>query len=200
MLKPHAAWWHDFWAQSAVSIPDLPLQQYYQFARYLYGAGSRQGAPPIPLQGVWTADNGGLPPWKGDYHNDLNTQMTYIAYQGAGQLRLGTVLSRLPDETDTRVPAIRPGFLRHSRPVHARRDEPGRPTARRLGPIRALAHHDRLERPSVLSALALYRRRHLPPHPGLAVVRTSRPMPGRPAQARCRRPPRAAILLLAGNP
>jgi alpha-L-fucosidase 2 len=31
----------------------------------------------MPLQGVWTADAGGLPPWKGDYHNDLNTQMTY---------------------------------------------------------------------------------------------------------------------------
>jgi alpha-L-fucosidase 2 len=89
MLKPHVAWWHHFWAQSAVSLPDLSLQQYYQFARYLYGAGSRQGAPPIPLQGVWTADNGGLPPWKGDYHNDLNTQMTYIAYQAAGHFGEG---------------------------------------------------------------------------------------------------------------
>jgi alpha-L-fucosidase 2 len=42
-------------------------------------------APPMPLQGVWTADNGTLPPWKGDYHNDLNTQMTYIAYQQSGR-------------------------------------------------------------------------------------------------------------------
>jgi alpha-L-fucosidase 2 len=89
MLAPHAAWWREFWGQSAVSIPDLPLQRYYQFTRYLYGAGSRQGAPPIPLQGVWTADNGGLPPWKGDYHNDLNTQMTYSAYQGAGNFESG---------------------------------------------------------------------------------------------------------------
>ena len=89
MLEPHAAWWRGFWGQSAVKLPDLPLQKYYQFARYLYGAGSRQGAPPIPLQGVWTADNGGLPPWKGDYHNDLNTQMTYIAYQGAGNFESG---------------------------------------------------------------------------------------------------------------
>ena len=36
----------------------------------------RRVAPPMPLQGVWTADAGSLPPWKGDYHNDLNTQMT----------------------------------------------------------------------------------------------------------------------------
>jgi alpha-L-fucosidase 2 len=89
MLEPHAAWWRGFWAESSVRIPELPLQKYYQFARYLYGAGSRQGAPPLPLQGVWTADNGGLPPWKGDYHNDLNTQMTYIAYQGAGNFESG---------------------------------------------------------------------------------------------------------------
>lgn len=89
MLEPHAAWWRDFWSQSAVTLPDAPLQRYYQFARYLYGAGSRQGAPPIPLQGVWTADNGGLPPWKGDYHNDLNTQMTYVAYPAAGHFESG---------------------------------------------------------------------------------------------------------------
>jgi len=38
----------------------------------------------MPLQGVWTADTGGLPPWKGDYHHDLNTQATYIAYPTAG--------------------------------------------------------------------------------------------------------------------
>ncbi|MBN8458407.1 MAG: hypothetical protein J0M04_11285 [Verrucomicrobia bacterium] len=89
MLAPHAAWWRGFWGESAVNLPEASLQRYYRFARYLYGAGSRQGAPPIPLQGVWTADNGGLPPWKGDYHNDLNTQMTYIAYQGAGNFESG---------------------------------------------------------------------------------------------------------------
>ncbi|MGW8557688.1 glycosyl hydrolase family 95 catalytic domain-containing protein [Streptomyces tubercidicus] len=89
MLAPHAAWWQEFWSQSSVSVPEPHIQRYYQFARYLYGAGSRQGAPPMPLQGVWTADDGGLPPWKGDYHNDLNTQMTYIAYQQAGNVESG---------------------------------------------------------------------------------------------------------------
>jgi alpha-L-fucosidase 2 len=29
------------------------------------------------LQAIWTADNGNLPPWKGDYHHDLNTQLSY---------------------------------------------------------------------------------------------------------------------------
>ena len=43
----------------------------------------------MPLQGVWTADDGGLPPWKGDYHHDLNTQTMYIAYQTAGRFDEG---------------------------------------------------------------------------------------------------------------
>ncbi len=44
---------------------------------YKLGAASGNGAPPISLQAVWTADNGKLPPWKGDFHNDLNTQLSY---------------------------------------------------------------------------------------------------------------------------
>jgi alpha-L-fucosidase 2 len=89
LQKPHQAWWREFWGKSSVSIPEAKLQRHYQFVRYLYGAGSRLGHPPMPLQGVWTADNGSLPPWKGDYHNDLNTQTTYIAYQAAGNFDEG---------------------------------------------------------------------------------------------------------------
>ncbi len=80
----HGAWWRAFWGASSVTIPDARLRRHYDLCKYFYGAASRRGLPPIPLQGVWTADEGGLPPWKGDYHNDLNTQMTYAAYQEAG--------------------------------------------------------------------------------------------------------------------
>jgi alpha-L-fucosidase 2 len=89
MLQPHVAWWKEFWGQSSVAVPEAEIQNYYVLCRYYYGAASRRGAPPMPLQGVWTADNGGLPPWKGDYHNDLNTQMTYIGYQVAGNFDEG---------------------------------------------------------------------------------------------------------------
>lgn len=89
LFRTHAAWWTEFWSRSSVDLPEAPHQRHYQLVRYFYGAASRQGAPPIPLQGVWTADSGGLPPWKGDYHNDLNTQMTYMAYQTAGHFDAG---------------------------------------------------------------------------------------------------------------
>ena len=70
-------------------MPDAAILRQYYLVRYFYGAASRRGAPPMPLQGVWTADAGSLPPWKGDYHNDLNTQMTYMAYQAAGHFDEG---------------------------------------------------------------------------------------------------------------
>jgi alpha-L-fucosidase 2 len=89
MLGPHQAWWRQFWAQSWVVVPEPEILRHYYLVQYFYGAASRRGAPPMPLQGVWTADAGGLPPWKGDYHNDLNTQMTYIAYQVAGRFDEG---------------------------------------------------------------------------------------------------------------
>jgi len=91
MRKAHVAWWRTFWSQSAVRIPpeDAHILRQYYLVQYFYGAASRRGAPPMPLQGVWTADSGGLPPWKGDYHNDLNTQMTYMAYQSSGRFNEG---------------------------------------------------------------------------------------------------------------
>jgi alpha-L-fucosidase 2 len=85
----HREYWRTFWSTSRLSVPDADVQRQYDMAQYFYGAASRRGAPPVPLQGVWTADHGQLPPWKGDYHNDLNTQMTYIAYQTAGHFDEG---------------------------------------------------------------------------------------------------------------
>lgn len=78
------AWWNRFRAESSVSVPDGAVQRLYDFAMYLYGSGSREGFAPIALQGLWTADNGDLPPWHGDYHHDLNSQMTYWASAVAG--------------------------------------------------------------------------------------------------------------------
>ena len=73
----HKQWWLKYWQQSSVSIPDQQLERQYYLEMYKFGAASRKGSPPITLQAVWTADNGKLPPWKGDLHNDLNTQLSY---------------------------------------------------------------------------------------------------------------------------
>ncbi|MBO9591812.1 MAG: glycoside hydrolase N-terminal domain-containing protein [Niabella sp.] len=81
--QSHRQWWTRFWNQSAVQLPDAAIEKQYYLELYKLGAVSRKGAPAITLQAVWTADNGSLPPWKGDFHNDLNTQLSYWpAYTG----------------------------------------------------------------------------------------------------------------------
>ncbi|RDC58345.1 hypothetical protein DU508_05275 [Pedobacter chinensis] len=73
----HVKWWNNFWAKSSIFIPDTLLQKQYYLEKYKLGCVARKGAPAITLQAIWTADNGSLPPWKGDFHNDLNTQLSY---------------------------------------------------------------------------------------------------------------------------
>lgn len=73
----HIKWWASFWNKSAVSLPDTLLEKQYYLEMYKIGSVVRSNTPPISLQAIWTADNGSLPPWKGDIHNDLNTELSY---------------------------------------------------------------------------------------------------------------------------
>ena len=81
-------WWKRYWSRSSVSLPDQVLEKQWYLEMYKFGAAARKGAPPISLQAVWTADNGLLPPWKGDFHHDLNTQLSYWPAYAGNQLEL----------------------------------------------------------------------------------------------------------------
>lgn len=77
-LKEHTEWWNTYWSQCEIHLPDDPvLENQWYLEMYKFGAASRKNCPPICLQAVWTADNGQTPPWRGDFHNDLNTQLSY---------------------------------------------------------------------------------------------------------------------------
>ena len=73
----HINWWNDYWKRSSVSLPDSALERQYYLDMYKFACVARNNTPPVSLQAVWTADNGNLPPWKGDFHHDLNTQLSY---------------------------------------------------------------------------------------------------------------------------
>jgi alpha-L-fucosidase 2 len=73
----HIDWWNDYWKRSSVSIPDSILERQYYLDMYKFGCVARDNTPPISLQAIWTADDGKLPPWKGDFHHDLNTELSY---------------------------------------------------------------------------------------------------------------------------
>ncbi|MEC5144231.1 glycoside hydrolase family 95-like protein [Chitinophaga sp. 212800010-3] len=85
-FSTHSNWWKSFWSKSAIRVPDTVIEKQWYLEQYKFGSASRRGAPPISLQSVWTADNGRLPPWKGDYHHDLNTQLSYWPSYSANHL------------------------------------------------------------------------------------------------------------------
>lgn len=100
----HLAWWADYYAQSDIKIADEALQDIWDTANYILACVSRKGAFPMPLQGVFTADDGSLPPWKGDYHNDTNTQMSYYGYLKANHLQQG---ANFPDYLYSLLPRFK---------------------------------------------------------------------------------------------
>ena len=54
--------------------PDLE-ELVFQYARYMMISCSRPGTLPANLQGMWNRSN--RPPWRSDYHTDVNIQMNY---------------------------------------------------------------------------------------------------------------------------
>ena len=84
--KSHLAWWSQFWAKSNLKVPDPVLQHQWEMEQYKFGATARENTPPISLQAIWSADNGRIPPWKGDFHHDLNTQLSYWPSYSANHL------------------------------------------------------------------------------------------------------------------
>jgi alpha-L-fucosidase 2 len=83
VFADHCGWWRSYWEQASISVPNEIIERQWYLETYKFGAAARADTPPITLQGPWTADNRKIPPWKGDYHHDLNTELSYWpAYSG----------------------------------------------------------------------------------------------------------------------
>ena len=91
LLAEHVKWWAAYNARSRISIPDKKMERLYNVYSYQLASCSREGFYPMALQGVWTADNDSLPPWKGDYHFDTNVELSYQSYLKANRLGEGKV-------------------------------------------------------------------------------------------------------------
>lgn len=89
LLGEHKKKWRKYWAKSSVKTGDKLIDETYKKSWYLFKCCSKKGGYPMPLQGVWTADNDCLPPWKGDYHHDTNTELSYQSYLKANRVEEG---------------------------------------------------------------------------------------------------------------
>ena len=90
-LQEHLKYWTKYYRQSEVVTGDNRLDKLYNFSRYFFACNSK-GDYPMALEGVWTRNDGNLPPWKGDYHLDINLQMSYESYMKTGNFEEGKVL------------------------------------------------------------------------------------------------------------
>lgn len=89
--EEHRSWWARFWAVSRVRVPDREIEALWYRGLYQLASLSRPGKYPVSLQGVWTRD-GGLPPWAGDYHLDMNVQESYWPAYASNHLDLALPL------------------------------------------------------------------------------------------------------------
>jgi alpha-L-fucosidase 2 len=87
----HKEWWARFWQRSCVTIPDKQLETLWYYGLYKLASSSRPGHQPANLQGLWVTD-GVLPPWRGDYHANMNVQETYWPVYATNHLDLGEPL------------------------------------------------------------------------------------------------------------
>ncbi len=102
LYREHTLAWREFWSASAVVLPEPAAEFYWYYGVYLLASSARRGHMPPGLQGVWAMD-GVLPPWRGDYHNDLNVQETFWPAGASGHLDL---LDCWCDYMVERLPAV----------------------------------------------------------------------------------------------
>lgn len=81
--------------------PDLE-ELFAQYGRYLMISCSRVGGLPANLQGLWNDSN--KPPWRSDYHSNINIQMNYWPVEQTG---LGELHRPLIDYFVSQIPVAR---------------------------------------------------------------------------------------------
>lgn len=84
----HQKWWHQFYQQSFISIPDQRMESFYWIQLYKLASATRANKPMIDLMGPWFTSK---TPWPAVWWN-LNTQLTYSPVFTANHLELGKSL------------------------------------------------------------------------------------------------------------
>ncbi|MDR2980709.1 MAG: hypothetical protein LBV12_00515 [Puniceicoccales bacterium] len=90
LTDTHRTWWHDFYPNAFLSIPDSYWETFYWIQMYKIGSGMRSDGTVLDLQGPWT----GLPvnAWPGVWWN-LNVQLTYWPCYTGNRLEAAKSLS-----------------------------------------------------------------------------------------------------------
>jgi len=91
--KAHYDWWHNFYKQSFLSIPDARVEAFYWIQLYKMATASRPDGPAVDLFGPYYKTS----PWPGMWWN-LNIQLTYFPVYTSNHLELGENMITIVDE------------------------------------------------------------------------------------------------------
>ncbi|MBA2937658.1 hypothetical protein HZF08_05030 [Paenibacillus sp. CGMCC 1.16610] len=98
-VQAHRDWWHQYYRQSFVSLPDGRLESFYWIQMYKLASATRPDKPLIDNQGPWLTST----PWPGVWFN-MNVQMSYSPVYTANRLQMGESLIRtLTDNWDNLI-------------------------------------------------------------------------------------------------
>jgi alpha-L-fucosidase 2 len=83
LMEAHRSWWHRYYPESFLSIPDTRLESFYWIQVYKLAAATRSDRTLIDDQGPWLAET----PWPYATWN-LNVQLTYWPTLASNRLHL----------------------------------------------------------------------------------------------------------------
>ena len=92
LVSTHQDWWHSFYPQAFLSIPDARLESFYWIQIYKLASATRADRTAIDLNGPWFRST----PWPKIWWN-LNIQLTYWPVYTGNRLELGESLCRMID-------------------------------------------------------------------------------------------------------
>lgn len=93
LTRVHQDWWHSYFRQSFVRVPDKRIQSFYWLQVYKLASATREGGVPMDLMGPWYAPTG----WPGVWWN-LNIQLCYYPVLKSNRLELMEPFMRMLDE------------------------------------------------------------------------------------------------------
>ncbi len=107
LAASHRAWWHAYWPEGFLSIPDTRLESFYWIQMYKLASATHADRPAIDLMGPWFRST----PWPRIWWN-LNIQLTYWPVYTANRLELGESLTRMLDAGTSNLVANVPEAMR----------------------------------------------------------------------------------------
>jgi len=110
LVETHRAWWHAYYPQSFVSLPDTEWESFYWIQMYKLASATRADGMLIDNQGPWLQPTA----WPGAWW-DLNVQLTYWPTYASNRLELGESLCRaLYDNAQNLVENVPPEYRHDS--------------------------------------------------------------------------------------